>query len=146
MGHKYLKDIIPYFDSEMCIPNAEIESEESKERRERFKKQREEYGFDERETWAMDFTLACWIYEHFKYYVERVPIDLTFHHFNIEILINEDPVERKEIEVNQQEAINYVLEYFEHYLTEEDVCSDRAILYYECAMRIVAKLMPAMWW
>ena len=145
MGHKYLKNIISDFDSKMCVPNTEIKSE-SKKRRKRYKKQRKKYRFDERETWSMDFTLACWIYEHFKYYVEKAPVDLTFHHFNIEILAKEDPVEMKEIEVNQQEAINYVLEYFEYYFTEEDVNLSRAILYYECAMRIVAKLMSAMWW
>ena len=55
MGHKYLKEL--GISDDMCVPNTDYKDTEGRD--ERFKKQRKKFGFDERETWAMDFTLAC---------------------------------------------------------------------------------------
>ena len=71
MNHKYLYDILPKgktpydfeFDDE--IRNQKWESE------------RQEFGFDERETWNLDFTFFCWLYERLKKYKEVSPVDLT---------------------------------------------------------------------
>ena len=53
MSHKYLYDILPKgktpydfeFDDEI--------------RNQKWEKEREQYGFDERETWNLDFTFFC---------------------------------------------------------------------------------------
>ena len=71
MNHKYLNDILPkgkspydfYYDDE--IRNQKWESE------------RQEFGFDERETWNLDFTFFCWLYERLKKYKEVSPVDLN---------------------------------------------------------------------
>ena len=71
MNHKYLNDILPKgkspydfeFDDE--IRNQKWESE------------RLEYGFDERETWNLDFTFFCWLYETLMKYKEISPVDLS---------------------------------------------------------------------
>ena len=71
MNHKYLYDILPKgktpYDFE-C--DDEI-------RNQKWKKEAEEYGFDERETWNLDFTFFCWLYERLKKYKEVSPADLS---------------------------------------------------------------------
>ena len=39
-------------------------------RQERWIKEREIYGFDEKETWSMDFTFKLWLYERLSMYNE----------------------------------------------------------------------------
>ena len=71
MSHKYLENILPkgktpydfYYDDEI--------------RNQKWKKEREQYGFDEREMWLLDFTFFCWLYEHLRKYREVSPVDLT---------------------------------------------------------------------
>ena len=71
MNHKYLYDILPKgktpydfeFDNEI--------------RNQKWEKEREQYGFDERETWNLDFTFFCWLYERLKRYKEISPVDLS---------------------------------------------------------------------
>ena len=71
MNHKYLDDILPKgktpYDFE-C--DDEI-------RNQKWEKEREQYGFDERETWNLDFTFFCWLYEHLRKYKEVSPVDLN---------------------------------------------------------------------
>ena len=71
MTHKYLDDILPkgkspynfyYYD--------EI-------RNQKWEKEREQFSFDEREMWLLDFTFFCWLYEHLRKYREVSPVDLT---------------------------------------------------------------------
>ena len=71
MNHKYLNDILPkgktpydfyYYDE---IRNQKWESE------------RQEFSFDEREMWLLDFTFFCWLYERLKKYKEVNHTDLT---------------------------------------------------------------------
>ena len=139
MKRKYLKDIIKYKSSYMCVPLAKLND---KKRNKKWKKQRKKYGFDERETWSMDFTLACWIYEHFKWYIDNAPIDMSFHTFKINVIDEDDSLRVEEKNVTQLEAINYVLKYLEYYF----IYSNDAFEYYQAALRIVAEIMPAMWW
>ena len=56
--------------------------DESKDdRREKWKEQREEYGFDERELWNLDMTFVQWLYSHLMMYKEKASqiIDLSYH-------------------------------------------------------------------
>ena len=71
MAHKYLNDILPKgktpYDFEL---DDEI-------RNQKWKKEREECSFDERETWNLDFTFFCWLYERSRKYKEVSPADLS---------------------------------------------------------------------
>ena len=71
MAHKYLENILPKgktpYDFEF---NDEI-------RNQKWEKEREQYGFDERETWNLDFTFFCWLYEHLRKYKAVSPVDLS---------------------------------------------------------------------
>ena len=71
MAHKYLESLLPKgkspydFECDDEVRNQKWESE------------RLEYGFDERETWNLDFTFFCWLYERLKKYKEVSPADLS---------------------------------------------------------------------
>ena len=70
MSHKYLENILPkgktpydfYYDDEI--------------RNQKWEKEREQFSFDEREMWLLDFTFFCWLYEHLKRYEEVNHTDL----------------------------------------------------------------------
>lgn len=53
-------------------------------RMERFVRQRETYGFDERETWSLDSAFYLWLYERLMMYKELGGeiVDLTFNRFD----------------------------------------------------------------
>ena len=71
MAHKYLENILPKGKSPYDF---ECDDEI---RNQKWEKEREQYGFDERETWNLDFTFFCWLYEHLRKYKEVSPVDLT---------------------------------------------------------------------
>ena len=70
MNHKYLNDILPkgkspydfYYDDEV--------------RSQKWESERQEFSFDEREMWLLDFTFFCWLYERLKKYKEVNHTDL----------------------------------------------------------------------
>ena len=71
MSHKYLENILPkgktpydfYYDDEV--------------RNQKWEKEREQFSFDEREMWLLDFTFFCWLYEYLRKYREVSPVDLN---------------------------------------------------------------------
>ena len=71
MSHKYLENILPKGKSPYDF---ECDDEI---RNQKWKKEAEEYGFDERETWNLNFTFFCWLYERLKKYKEVSPADLS---------------------------------------------------------------------
>ena len=71
MAHKYLENILPKGKSPYDF---ECDDEI---RNQKWEKEREQYGFDEREMWLLDFTFFCWLYEHLRKYREVSPVDLT---------------------------------------------------------------------
>lgn len=50
-------------------------------RQEKWKQEREIYGFDSRETWSLDYTFRLWLYERLSMYNEINCIDTSFHKF-----------------------------------------------------------------
>lgn len=150
MPHKYL-NAIGISSKDPGIFNTEWK-ENDKQRRKRFKKQRKKYGFDERETWQMDFTLATWIYEHFIWYKKHSIVDLTFHTFEIPQWDKETNTfsETNLITVHQKDAIDIVLKNIRYYLKYADSIdldkADKAYKKFEYAFRIMGVLMPSMWW
>ena len=44
--------------------------------------QREIYGFDVRETWNIDISFYCWLYERLMMYLEVTDADLTYRKFD----------------------------------------------------------------
>ena len=86
---KYLKDIGVRDDD---IPENWGADDKNSERRDLWAKQREEYGFDERETWSFDKSLYMFVYERLMMYNEVNILDTTFHkqmHRGVEITFQE---------------------------------------------------------
>ena len=100
-------------------------------------KEKEEYGFDERETWALDFAFYCWLYEHLKMYVDVNCVDLTYHKFEYEGEV-----------LTQEECINRMLKGCEAYFQNDyqwDISEeDKKIV--DDITKIWAIVWPAMWW
>lgn len=40
--------------------------------------------FDERDTFNLEYTLVCWLYERLRFFQEGTCIDLNFHKFDID--------------------------------------------------------------
>ena len=70
MTHKYLDDILPKGKSPYDFYyNDEVRSQ-------KWESERQEFSFDEREMWLLDFTFFCWLYERLKKYKEVNHTDL----------------------------------------------------------------------
>lgn len=145
MGRKYLDDIGEDYSW--------VWKPEGSERDETFEKEREIYGFDNRETWSLDTVFYMWLYERLKMFVEigGQVVDLNFHKFNF-----------KGKEYTQLELINMMIERLEYYFNE-DARDSKIDEYRKQGMGIVeadnkayepikeigeiwALVLPAMWW
>ena len=60
MAHKYLESLLPKGKSPYDF---ECDDEV---RNQKWEKEREQFSFDEREMWLLDFTFFCWLYERLK--------------------------------------------------------------------------------
>ena len=168
LPHKYLNKLGIKSD-EACVFNSENEIRffsGEKGRGEVFAEERMKYGFDQRETWALSFTLATWLYEHLQVYKEigGQVVDLDFHKFDIPVLykIPNDCLEMEEgLNVAKQylycetekhtqlEAIDLMIKYLEKYLTGHSRSLAEELIeleYFQGALAIYAKVSPAMWW
>ena len=131
MGRKYLDDIGEDYSW--------VWKPEGSERDETFEKEREIYGFDNRETWSLDTVFYMWLYERLKMFVEigGQVVDFNFHKFNF-----------KGKEYTQLELINMMIERLEYYFKKENlfVSSEEEYEPIKEIGEIWALVLPAMWW
>lgn len=107
--------------------------------RPRWWRQKIKYGFDDRETWNLDFTFYLWAYEHLRMYVDRAEgiIDLDNH-----------PVIYKGKEYSERGLINKLMDAiidfskidFDYWEIE-----DKREYYREIG-EMWAVLLPHLWW
>lgn len=105
-------------------------------RQEEWRKEREVYGFDERETWSMDYSFHLWLYERLKMYLEVTPVDLEYHHFDY-----------NGNSYTQKQLIEMMLERLEFSFSKEynDFDNDQH-QYVSEIEKIWALVIPTMWW
>lgn len=129
MARKYLDDI-------GVTNRPDLWNEEDK-RQEKWTEERNTYGFDERETWALDFTFYCWLYERLKMYLDVNITDLTFHKFEYE-----------DETLTQEECINRMIKGCEIYFEEDGrwPISEENQKAMDDVAKIWAIVLPAMWW
>ena len=106
-------------------------------RNKRWKKQRKKYGFDDRETWSLDYAFIVWVYERFNMYkdIGGQIVNLDYHKFTID-----------DKEYTQRELIDRIISDCE-YLMKSDIWD--AAVYdkkYEDLMKCFSAVLPAMWW
>lgn len=125
MAHKYLNEIgIPSTD--ICIPNTEniptIDNtdEIDIQKVERYEEERAIYGFDSRETWAIDYTFAAWLYEHLMLYKDIACVDLNYYKVNISTVTPNDRYNRTTIHTTIAEAIDIMCDYCKYFLQHYD--------------------------
>lgn len=116
---------------------------ENEKRAPKWKKQRKKYGFDERETWALDSIAAEFLYTRCKMYLDTASkiINLSFYKFEFEGKT-----------YTQEEAIKQIIEWLgEYIIAESDDDSNEeklaeAIEKYKKAFNLFAEISQAMWW
>jgi len=132
MGRKYIDDL------GIKLENTPQGWNENDPRQEEWAEDRKVYGFDERETWSLDFSLALWFYERLSMYNEITEdkIVKTYHTF-----------EYKGETLTQQDCIDRMLDNLKYYLTENEY--DNAELYWAKAEEIyelLALCHNVLWW
>ena len=111
--------------------------DDNDERNEEWKKEREEFGFDSRETWCLDRTLAEWMYSRFMMYKEITVVNLDYHRYNIDGR-----------EWTQRECIDKIIENSKFYLCNETYAPDNTEVYEKLseAIKIMSEVIFDMWW
>ena len=105
-------------------------------RQEIWANEREEYGFDERETWALNFSFYLWLYERLKRFVDVCCIDLDYHKF-----------EYNGAEYTQRQMIDMMIERLEFsFKPEYNDFDEKQYTYVSEIEKIWAIVLPAMWW
>ena len=128
--HKYLNKL-GMRDDFVCVPGTT-----NREQSKRFRKEREKYGFDSRETWSLKMTSALWLYERLKMYLKQAGkiVDLSFYKFRIQTVEIDPEIWNVEsitdaeshiglsepIEMTQKKAIKLCVEYLRSYITSEE--------------------------
>lgn len=94
--HKILED---FGIARKTIPENLCEENGSENRSHNWRMERKIYGFDNRETWNMDYNFVLWLLERLVMYKEVSIVDLTYHKGNF-----------KGKKITQEEAIDLMIE------------------------------------
>lgn len=127
--HKYLEEVIKREDVvQNWLPGDEREK--------RWQKQRDEYGFDDRETWSLDTTFFQWLYERLRMFrdIGGEVVDLNFHSFEVD-----------GSKLTQLEIIDKMISNCEQIIKNGIPDDETARLEQETA-RLWSIVVPAMWW
>lgn len=142
MSNRYLNEIgyDPYWE------NPEEDSP-------KLQKEREFYGFDQRETWNLDETFAAWAYSHLRRLMdasgdfinwgdERYLVDIPSvdERWRIDYIFTE--------KVTLKKAIEIMLEHFEFYLQNKCIIEteDLASKHLSYAASIWGIVLTSLWW
>lgn len=105
-------------------------------RQKKWEEERGIYGFDERETWAMELSFHLWLYERLKRYVEIARIDLDYHRFEYQGTI-----------YTQRQMIDMMIKRLEFsFKPEYNDCDEKQYQYVSEIEQIWAIVLPSMWW
>lgn len=93
-------------------------------------------AFDGRDTYNLDETFACWLYERLRYFQDNACIDLTYHTFDIDGVV-----------LNQEQCIQRMIDDCKIIMTG-DIMDDHELM--EDAkndlFNVFSKVYWAMWW
>lgn len=129
--NKYLEDIgIKEYGTNFC-------NNKDDKRQKRWAKQRKKYGFDDRETWALDQMFIEWLYSRCMMYKEISPVDMEY-----------SKIKYDGLEFTQEEAINIILSCAKDFLLYHEIPTKEDMIYknMKYAAHLWAELFPTMWW
>ncbi len=141
-----------------------------KDRKELFKNQRKKYGFDERETWALNYTSILWIYCHLKRFRDWGSMvamdDENAHQYTLKIIkkdknnnymyditVDEDgynkiKFKKEKITLPYGKIIDLICEYFEYFINYADDFDHEYLAHCLAGegMKLYGKILPSLWW
>lgn len=128
MKRKYLDDIGVKNRPDTWCPNDR--------RQKKWEKSRKKYGFDQRETYSLDYSWHLWLYERFMMFLECVTIDLDYHKF-----------EFKGEEYTQRQMIQMMIDRLKFSFQDSYNDMDEEQWKYVAEIEeIWAKVVGCMWW
>jgi hypothetical protein len=109
-------------------------------RKKEWSQERKEYGFDERDSWSLKYTLSLLVYERLKYYRLYAPVEMDdpnrAHTFDFE---------GKEVVFG--EAIDRILKFFEGGFSDiESDWSEEHRKEERACWELLGIIMPGLWW
>ena len=127
-GRKYLNDL-------GRSGTVDVEPEDG--RHEDWTEEREVYGFDERDTWGLDYTMVELLYERLKMFMKYADpvINLEHHKFNI-----------YGVEYNQKELIEELISLCEELIKDEFIDFKKDAELKDRIWLIWYHIHPTMWW
>lgn len=150
--HYYLDKITTKEENRDSFPeNIKLSKPLKKIHKKRIDKERKKYGFGINEIWDLDYTTACWIYEHLSYYLDYCSDLLDEISFEINILKeNDEELTLIKKEASMDEAIKICLKYLKYYITEKDDDNNQISVikkhkYITAALHIYAEIAPSLW-
>lgn len=129
MAHKYIKEIID-------LEKTPYGWSEDTGRDSKWREQRRIYGFDERETWSLDNTFFCWLYERLKMYDEVNIVD-TESDFN--------KIRFKGKEFTLQDCMDFLLENCKMIILDQGM-SDHIIKLEKEVLDLWRECYRLLWW
>ena len=143
-------------------------------RHEMFMKQRKKYGFDERETWALNYTSILWLYTHLKryrkwggavemddpewaftYVINLIKKDENGNYLYKEVKntyldkeIKELEFERELVELPYGKIVDVICEYFEYYINHGDDTDHEDLAYslVQEGIKLYGEIFGSLWW
>lgn len=169
--HKNLGKVVR-LNKTMCMFNTN-DIDGSTSIQEKYEKERKIYGFDERETWELNYTSITWLYAHIKRLrdISRLDVDGKYaKRYKVKVITKDESMDtynyrmkrifykngRYEDKVQFEytykvltvgKIMDKILEYFEYYLKYEDDWDNE--ITEEIAsegIRLYAKIFTEMWW
>lgn len=122
MQRKYLDDI-GFFD------RPDLWDANNKARNIGWQQERNVCGFDSRETWSMDITFVCWLYERLKMFVEICNIDFT---------------DEKMAEIKQK--IDKMIQNCEEIFKINDIHDEKQQKLLDEILDLFKETLPWLWW
>ncbi len=134
-NHKYLQELNLSKDNLWMYDDSQYPDDK---RIPVWEKEREEYGFDSRETWDLRFAFYLWLYERLRMYLDRSSkiINLDYYTF-----------EHKGKEYTQRTLVEDILQHIRFFFSEEfndgnlEHCN-----YVREIEELWMLLTPVMWW
>lgn len=135
-----MKEYPPLTKLGISVENQMVNMDPKDSRHFEWEHQREEYGFDERETWAMDYVFAQWLYIHVHMFKQ---FDMYDHEIAFEF---------KGKELSFEDALDKLERWLayavKHYYDAGDDFpkSVKALKRLQKSTHLFAEMIPAMWW
>lgn len=133
INHKYLDELNLSNDDKWFLDDTCWAHDE---RIQEWKKEKEEYGFNSRETWELETAFYLWLYERLRMYLDCAVVDLNYHTYKY-----------RRGQYSQLEMIQQILNRIRFRFSKDFDCYNKEDLKYVSEIgKIWSLIMREMWW